>query len=295
MTNAYTLTIALGGKWASGSGTACCPAHDDHTPSLSIADGMNGQLLLYCHAGCDYAEIKGALRGRGLIDGGGAFRPIGAILRAERLAKKVAEAERRSRLACKLWKEALPITGTPAEHYMRSRGIFCELPSCMRYKESCWHSTATRLPALVSWIHVKEGAGCAVHRTYLKEDGSGKADVTPAKAMLGPASGGAVHLSNDPGPLVVAEGLETALSLRCGILPGPATIWAALSASGMAALRLPERRGRLIVAPDGDPVGRKAAEALATRAHGLGWQVSLLIPPEGFDWNDVLMGKAVAA
>jgi hypothetical protein len=31
---------------------ACCPAHDDHTPSLSIDLGDDGRVLLYCHAGC---------------------------------------------------------------------------------------------------------------------------------------------------------------------------------------------------------------------------------------------------
>ena len=32
---------------------ALCPAHDDHTPSLSIAEGPDGRVLLHCHAGCE--------------------------------------------------------------------------------------------------------------------------------------------------------------------------------------------------------------------------------------------------
>jgi len=31
------------------------------------------------------------------------------------------------------------------------------------------------------------------------------------------------------------------------------------------------------------------------RAHAVGWQVSLSPAPDGFDWNDVLTRKAVAA
>ena len=31
---------------------ACCPCHDDSTPSLSISEGDDGRVLLYCHAGC---------------------------------------------------------------------------------------------------------------------------------------------------------------------------------------------------------------------------------------------------
>lgn len=53
-------------------------------------------------------------------------------------------------------------------------------------------------------------------------------------------------------------------------------------------LRLPEQPGDLIVAADGDPPGREAAHALASRAHAMGWHVSLLPAAEGEDWNDVL-------
>ena len=64
----------------------------------------------------------------------------------------------------------------------------------------------------------------AVHRTYLRPDGSGKAEVHPAKAMLGAALGGAVRVADGHGPLVVAEGIETALSLPSGLLRGLATV-----------------------------------------------------------------------
>jgi putative DNA primase/helicase len=41
--------------------TACCPAHDDKTPSLSISEGRDGMILLHCHAGCDIDDILSAL------------------------------------------------------------------------------------------------------------------------------------------------------------------------------------------------------------------------------------------
>jgi hypothetical protein len=31
---------------------ARCPAHEDRTPSLSVKDGADGRVVLYCHAGC---------------------------------------------------------------------------------------------------------------------------------------------------------------------------------------------------------------------------------------------------
>jgi hypothetical protein len=44
--------------------TALCPAHDDHTPSLSIGVGDAGVLLLNCfaRAGCTYESILRAIR-----------------------------------------------------------------------------------------------------------------------------------------------------------------------------------------------------------------------------------------
>jgi len=38
-----------------------CPAHQDAAPSLSVAAGDGGQVLLHCHAGCTLDEILRAL------------------------------------------------------------------------------------------------------------------------------------------------------------------------------------------------------------------------------------------
>jgi hypothetical protein len=43
------------GKWM-----ACCPAHEDRTPSLSIKEDSDGTILLHCFAGCSAEEIIGA-------------------------------------------------------------------------------------------------------------------------------------------------------------------------------------------------------------------------------------------
>lgn len=44
------------GRWV-----ACCPAHHDKTPSLSIAEGDDGRVLVHCFAGCSVPEIIGAV------------------------------------------------------------------------------------------------------------------------------------------------------------------------------------------------------------------------------------------
>jgi DNA primase len=40
---------------------ACCPAHEDRNPSLSVSQGQDGRILLKCWAGCSIGDICGAL------------------------------------------------------------------------------------------------------------------------------------------------------------------------------------------------------------------------------------------
>ena len=40
---------------------ACCLAHDDRQPSLSIREGDDGRVLLHCFAGCGNLDILDAL------------------------------------------------------------------------------------------------------------------------------------------------------------------------------------------------------------------------------------------
>ena len=292
MKDAKTLTAELGGKWHRSYGVAPCPfcQHERRRDqvALTLHDGPKG-LLAHCKkSGCAFRDIMAAA---GVAPG--TCQPLDPFTVARRRAEEQAEAAKRATQAHRLWCDALPIAGTVAEAYLRGRAITCPLPETLRFAPSCWHATARRFPALVA--RVDGGEGFAVHRTYLREDGTGKAEVDPPKAMLGAVAGGAVCVAQAQGPLVVAEGIETALSLASGLLRAPANVWAALSTSGIRGLHLPPQPGRLTIAADGDNPGRAAAQALAERAHALGWQVSLLPAPEGRDWNDVLAGKAVAA
>lgn len=43
-------------RWA-----ACCPAHDDHSPSLSVRVLDDGRVLVHCFAGCGVDAVMGAL------------------------------------------------------------------------------------------------------------------------------------------------------------------------------------------------------------------------------------------
>lgn len=293
MTDARTLTAALGGRWHGRYGAAPCPMCQPERrkgqDALTLSDGRTG-LLAHCKkSACDFRAILGAAG----VAPGDWQAPDPALL-AQRRANEQAERDKRARQAAALWREAVPICATVAESYLRGRAIACPLPDSLRFHPACWHgATAKRYPTLVALV--EGGDGFAVHRTYLHPDGSGKAAIEPGKAMLGAVAGGAVRLTEGPDGLAVAEGIETALSLACGLLRAPATIWAALSTSGLRGLTLPPEPGRLTIAPDGDNAGRAASHALAERADALGWQVSILPAPDGRDWNDILAMKGDAA
>ncbi len=295
MTEAERITRELRGRWYSRFGSARCPAHGDKHPSLSIANGSDGRLLLRCHAGCDFAAIIDALREQGIIECRGPIREPDHAALARLRAIEEAQLTKQSGRAKAVWHDAatVPIAGTLAETYLRSRGITCDLPETLRYQAEGWHPSAHRFPMMIA--AVEGGERFAVHRTYLRADGLGKIDAEPAKAMLGPVAGGAVRLSEAVGALVVCEGIETGLSLLSGLLRAPASVWAALSTSGMRALGLPPLPGKLTIASDGDEPGRAAAHVLATRATALGWRVSMLPAPESRDWNDILAKKGAAA
>src|SRR5690554_1515625 len=118
MLDARTLTRELGGKWHGSGGLCFCPAHANiRTPALSVTNGQDGRLLLYCHAGCSYTAVVSALRGLGLVEGKGSYalpsrEELIAIRETERQA-----AQKRAHQALTCWQEAQPIAGTPAEVY----------------------------------------------------------------------------------------------------------------------------------------------------------------------------------
>jgi putative DNA primase/helicase len=53
-----------GGKWSGTKGMACCPAHDDRTPSLGVTLGRKA-ILFHCFAGCDQQSVLAALAREG--------------------------------------------------------------------------------------------------------------------------------------------------------------------------------------------------------------------------------------
>jgi putative DNA primase/helicase len=64
---AEAIAKALPKGHKSGSGhVACCPAHPDISPSLSLRDADDGKVLVRCHAGCSQDAVIAALSVLGL-------------------------------------------------------------------------------------------------------------------------------------------------------------------------------------------------------------------------------------
>jgi hypothetical protein len=64
------LCPVLDGRPGEEQWSARCPAHDDRKRSLRITVGTRGQRIVWtCHAGCDRADVKRAMLGKG-IDAG---------------------------------------------------------------------------------------------------------------------------------------------------------------------------------------------------------------------------------
>jgi putative DNA primase/helicase len=289
--SAELIARALGGKREGASWLAFCPAHADRKkPSLALCDGDGGIVLVHCHAGCQQAAVIDALRARGLwgLNGAGSSSRPGYAKPVEREPDR--DAVRRTEAALSIWRSAKPAPGTLVEIYLGSRGIHLPPPPSLRFHAGLKHPEGSTWPTMVALVTSGvDGIPVAIHRTLLAHDGRGKAPVDPSKMMLGSCRGGAVRLAESGSPLLIAEGIETALS---GMQMSGHAAWAALSTSGLRALELPEDARDIIILADADDAGEAAALACGWRWKQEGRRVRIARPPTGKDFNDTLTGQA---
>ena len=193
----------------------------------------------------------------------------------------------------------VPIAGTLAEYYLKSRGLTASASSGLLFHAGLAHrESRTSHPSMVAIVRNQSGELIAIHRTWLSADGNGKANVEKPRMMLGPVAGGAVRLAEigSDNVLGVAEGIETALSVMaaCPNLP----VWATLSAAGLERVVLPPEVQSVVILADHDAsgTGLRAAEALAARLVAEERGVRIAMPPnEGDDFNDLLQREGQAA
>jgi DNA primase len=280
----YVKIRRAGPEW-----TACCPFHNDKSPSFTINDAKGFFHCFGCDAHGDVLDFVMRMENVGLRR---AAELIGQPLNDDRtrlrpMAPKDGETRK---LAAGIWADASPIGGTPAENYLRSRGIICALPETLRFARLRYGPNGSEHPCLVAAVTDAHEQLCGIQRTFLNSAGSGKAKVPKPKLSLGGIRGGAVRLAPVAGELVLSEGVEDALTLQQEL--GVAT-WAAAGVGNLRTLELPSVVRSVIIGADRDESGEAGAQAAAERFAAEGRTVRIIRPLDGHkDFNDELRGIA---
>lgn len=213
-----------------------------------------------------------------------------------------AGSDRNAKRLRRLWRESEPLDlyqHFTAALYLKNRGldVVTDLPRDLRYhpRLTYWKPAGDRpmpageYPAILAAVRAPDGEPVGIHRSYLRADGTGKADVASPRKLCPPARpnglrGAAIRLY-PPGPeLALAEGIETALAVRQAT--GRPT-WSCVSAHGLATVGLPAEAEDVLIAADHDPAGIQAAHDLARRLTREGRIARVAVPGRpGTDWLD---------
>ena len=174
-----------------------------------------------------------------------------------------------SEAARRLFAAGRSLPGTPAEAYLRTRGITGRLDwPALRYHPSVHYRVSKGAPreswpALLAAVTDIDGNITGIQRTWLDPRRSTKAPLADPRRALGNLLGNGVRFGEAADVLAAGEGIETMLALK-SVLPDLPMI-AGLSANHLAALDLPSSLRRLYVARDNDAAGRGAANRLRDR------------------------------
>jgi hypothetical protein len=217
------------------------------------------------------------------------------------------EAKAREARIKKYYNESVPVAGTLAEIYLRSRGIksfsndyLCEVGNNLRfhpkmpYRESD-DAPWQHFPTLLAVVRDKDGKPLTLHRTFLSHNGKGKAPVSRQKMIMAPPRdmrGGFILLDKpvalpDGGYFIgLSEGIENGLSTREG---AGTPMWVGISDRLLAMTNLPSCVRACALYSDIEPsgAGQRAAKDFAERNKSVD---VMNIPPKSekakADWND---------
>lgn len=288
---AQQITAALRGRWHHSYGYIKCPAHQDQRPSCRLRDGEGGQLLVYCHAGCDSRLILECLRQTKALDGP---RMTQNEMDAARLRQAKADRERETKriaAAFSIWNKANRL-GPHTPPYFAQRGITLDIPGCLRWSSALSHpDTPIMYPAIIAALKTPAGGFAGVHRIYITRQGA-KAPPESGKLSLGSLSAAACRLAPAAPVMAVGEGIETCLSYQQ--MKGIPT-WSLLNTSGIKAFVPPDICKHLIILEENDAPHPKTGVRAGPAATAI-LRSRLKISsetdnsPVGKDWNDALMG-----
>ena len=272
-----------------GKFMARCPFHDDGTPSLSIDEAKGLWRCHGCGAGGDAIKAAEWIFDLSFVEAVKALAEGAALAPAvQAMPMPGANDDRHTlEIAQRLWREARPDPMVAA--YLRSRGITMPPPPTLRFHPALHHGpTGLKLPAMVGAVtRWPDRALTGIHRTFLTNAGK-KAPVSASKMTLGACKGGAVRLAPAGPVLVIGEGIETVFSvMQATGLPG----WAAMNASNLAAIALPDETREIIIAADNDAsgTGQREAQKAADRFAAEGRKARIIMPDQpGTDFNDIV-------
>ncbi|MCK8458332.1 DUF7146 domain-containing protein [Sphingomonas faeni] len=268
----------LGGKWQGDFAMCRCPAHADGTASLSVRVGERA-VLFHCFAGCTADAIMTALRS-GKILAPADHNP------GQRQESKADH----NKVAVAVWRHAQPYVGSLADRYLRSRAIVPDGINA-RFDPRCQFGSGAAkafAPALI--VPIEEDAGVvAIHRTFLRPDGRGKAEMSEPKWMLGNPGSGAVRWGGVPtdGVLRLAEGVEDAASVM-NMLGAGLFVWPVLGIERYQAVAIPESVHTVVIYSQHGGEAARAIERATPHLTAHGRQLIIKPPPHAGDWNDLL-------
>lgn len=304
MTDIRALASALGGDVVSQNQlTFPGRGHSrrDRSAVLWVVPDAPDGFIVHSHANDDPLALKDYVRSVLGLPGWHPGQEIKADVRIAPPAPQD-DAERVAK-ALRIFEEAE--NDHPAlQAYLEGRGV--KLPpgalgEAVRFHPRCPWENGKRVAAMVCLVRDINGAAAhpagpprGVHRTrLLDDDGRLLLRGENRKRALGPVGGGVIKLSADEDIttcLGVAEGIETALSLRNRPEFGSSPVWSLISAGNLEKFPVLSGIEALHIAVDHDESGRgrQATETLADRWASAGRDVFLIEPSEpGMDLNNL--------
>lgn len=276
--------LRCGNEWK-----ACCPFHSERTPSFTIFAGGERFHCFGCGASGDVLDFVGKLHNVGLREAatmlGADTMPrvdLPSLPSAPEKTEAIAE-------ALAIWRAAIPAAGTLAETYLRSRAIHIEPPLSLRYAELRFGRGGRVHPCMIACISSPEGPLQGIQRTFLADDGQGKADVPAPRLSLGKITGGAIRLGPACADMMTTEACEDGLSLQQAL---GRTVWAAAGTANLPNIIFPPVVRSVAIGGDNDDAGRAAAAKAAQAYAERGLEARAFFPTRAKDFNAELMEAA---
>jgi hypothetical protein len=297
-------------RYTPGEHRAPCPKcnRGKRDDALAVKIHHDGSAIWVCHR-CDWRDtVNGRERANDFVAGRrrrGEHKPepkpdpLSSAAREALLRygqadwRPPVQPDPNTKFAKEIWSEALGLIGTPAEAYLRRRGLWprdsdstvvdfypwAKLrfnPSCRLPDDMQQNLRRQAMPALVVAINDPIGNLVAIQRIYLTELGL-KAPVAKPKRTLGPVKEGAARFSNwrTTDTLALTEGIEDALAyIR---LTGTST-WAACGAGMVPKMILPSAITNVIIVADADEAGMNSAREAYAAFTNQGRNVRVIRP-----------------